>query len=351
MPVTAELGTAQPSEFEKLWSGLNPQPEGVLIFPPQGDFKAGVGKFEYETSQAFRAFIDRSDRIIGGDVPFSQKMFEDPLNDLSDPPNAQLGLTVICLALLEMAKEKGIITHRPEKIVSLSGSELAAAFAAGEIETLEDTFRAATVRGQLTKEASIGHDVLMTTLIALKPESDILANAQGLVELYKDEAEKIADDGTVDVSGINSPVSIGLTGDRHMVESVKVGLEDITRKANDMDMIKIGSHSKKIMSKVSGRYREILKHLIKDPKIPVNMNGIDIVRSNEALERFEKGLEEPVDFVSVVKSITSDGKNPKFYELSTKQIDPVKGEKTTAWGRFANDTLKPSGIQLEVVVI
>ncbi len=343
MSVVSELGVSHelPSS----------SPEGVWIFPAQGDLKPGIGKEEYMTSPAFRALVDTADEIIGGERKFSETIFDDPDGVLASPPNAHLALTIITLAKLEMGVEQGKITAAPTSIISNSAGEVAALYAAGVTKTLEQTLRIAKKRGELTEEASRGHDVLMTTLLATNANVNILEKAQLVVDALTGREQENEGKDTVVISGINSPVSIGLTGDRRLVEEAKAHLKDISRKQNDMDMIKIASHCG-IMEDASKKFGEFLKgEELNDPLVEMNMNGVTAKTLDEVLERLEKGLVEPVDFVSSVGNVTTDGQAPTLYELSTKQVDPVKGEITSVWGRFANDTLKAQEKELKVVVI
>ncbi len=344
MSVISELGVSHELSSNS--------PEGVWIFPAQGDLKPGIGKEEYMTSPAFRALVDSADEILGGERKFSETMFDDPDGVLASPPNAHLALTIITLAKLEMGVEQGSITSAPTSIISNSAGEVAALYAAGVTKTLEQTLRIAKKRGELTEEASRGHDVLMTTLIASNAQVNILEKARMIVDALNGR-EQQEDEGkdTVAISGINSPVSIGLTGDRRLVEEAKTHLKDVSRRQNDMEMIKIASHCG-IMENASKKFGEFLKgDELNDPLVELNMNGVKAKTLEEVLDRLVKGLVEPVNFVSSVGNVTTDGQAPTLYELSTRQLDPVKGEIPSVWGRFANDTLKVQEKELKVVVI
>lgn len=326
-------------------------PEGVWIFPAQGDLKPGIGKEEYASSPAFKALVDTADSIIGGERKFSETMFDDPDGVLSQPPNAHLALTIITLAKLEMGVEQGKITAAPKSIISNSAGEVAALYAAGVTTTLEQTLRIAKKRGELTEEASRGHDVLMTTLIASNANSNILEKAQMVVDALNGREQEEEGRDTVAISGINSPVSIGLTGDRRLVEEAKEHLKDVSRRQNDMDMIKIASHCG-IMDEAAEKFAEFLDgEELSEPLVDLNMNGSRASTLHEVKKRLKNGLTEPVNFVGSVENVTEDGQVPTLYELSTRQLDPVKGEIPSVWGRFANDTLKASEKELKVVVI
>lgn len=344
MSAVSELGVSH--EF------LGNTPEGVWIFPAQGDLKPGIGKEEYATSTAFRALVDAADEIIGGERKFSETIFNDPDGVLASPPNAHLALTIVTLAKLEMGVEQGKITSAPTSIISNSAGEVAALYAAGVTKSLEQTLRIAKRRGELTEESSRGHDVLMTTLLATNANANILQKAQMVVDAINGREQQEGEGkDTVAVSGINSPVSIGLTGDRRLVEEAKAHLKDVSRKQNDMDMIKIASHCG-IMEEASKKFGEFLKgEALNDPLVEMNMNGVKAKTRGEVLERLKKGLVEPVNFMSSVGNVTAEGQRPTLYELSTKQLDPVKGEIPSVWGRFANDTLKAEEKELKVVVI
>lgn len=331
---------------------LGTTPEGVWIFPAQGDLKPGIGKDEYATSPAFKALVDAADTILGGERKFSETMFDDPDGALASPPNAHLALTIVTLAKLEMGVEQGKITAAPTSIISNSAGEVAALYAAGVTKTLEQTLRIAKKRGELTEEASKGHDVLMTTLIASNASSNILEKAQMVVDALNGREQQEGDGkDTVAISGINSPISIGLTGDRRLVEEAKAHLKDVSRRQGDMDMIKIASHCG-IMDEAAEKFAEFLDgEELSEPWVTLNMNGVMASALGEVKGRLKNGLKEPVNFVASVGNVTENGQEPTIYELSTRQMDPVKGEIPSVWGRFANDTLKGQEKELKVVVI
>lgn len=320
MSALSELGFSP--EFE------GTKQEGVWIFPGQGGLEVGVGKIEAEESKRAQEVFQKVDRIVGGERPFSSLIFEGPQDELVYSPNAHVALVAVGIAKLVHGIETGKIKNNPQFVIGCSAGLIPAMVASGVVG-LEDGIRIAQERGRLTQEASDGLDAGMETVIAVR-------SAVGQIEGLAQEACKIEMEekgGIVAVSGIYSPVSIGITGDRQRIAGVNQRLKDVAKTIRPQSGITIVSHSP-YMIPASRKMQEFLATVdVKDPWYPLVMNGVKVTDGETVKKNLPWEMVEPVRLTASVEEIMQSESVSSATEFSYGLRD------TTPWARFFAETV------------
>lgn len=301
----------------------------VWIFPGQGGLEVGAGRLEYEESERAQEVFTKIDRIVGGSQPFSKLIFEGPTDELVYSPNAHVALVAVGIAKLVHGIETGKIQRRPKFVIGSSAGLIPAMVATGVVG-LEDGVNIAKMRGVLTQEATdMAGDVGMETIIAVqsaKGQIDSLA-----FQACEDEMKE--NGGVVAVSGLYSPVSIGITGDSRRIEGVNQRLKPYAKNIRPQTGITIVSHSPymKPAAEKMGEYLEWFNP--SDPWYPLIMNGVKVTEGNLVKARLPQELVEPVRLTSSVETMIGSGgvtnASEFVYGLSEK----------TPWARFIAETI------------
>ncbi|ODQ99273.1 polyketide synthase [Mycobacterium intermedium] len=172
------------------------------VFPGQGGQRPGMGKLFYEASPAFR---DEADRCAAA---FAAEFDESPLNYLldddfpaqDDAATVQPALFTQMAALAAMWRSFGI---EPRAVIGHSQGEIAAAYVAGLV-SLPDAVSIVGIRARAADEFA-ADDYAMAVIAADRDTcEDLLARSSGWAQL----------------SVINSPNMIGISGDRESVQGI-----------------------------------------------------------------------------------------------------------------------------------
>ena len=174
----------------------------AYVFPGQGVQRPGMGRIFYDAVPAFRAEADRCTEA------FADRLGESPLNYLLDEhvsadDNAgtvQPALFTQMAGLAAMWRSFGIA---PAITVGHSQGEIAAAYVSGTI-TLADAVSVVGIRARAADEFESG-DYAMAVVAADRDTcEDLLARCPGWAQL----------------SVINSPSMVGISGDRETVQHI-----------------------------------------------------------------------------------------------------------------------------------
>ncbi len=174
----------------------------AYVFPGQGVQRPGMGRLFYDSVPAFRAEVDRCAEA------FASRLGESPLDYLLDEhlcatdnaATVQPALFTQMAGLAQMWRSFGIAPHTT---IGHSQGEIAAAYVSGKI-TLADAVSVVAVRAHAADEFESG-DYAMAVVAANRDTcEDLLARSSGWAQL----------------SVINSPHMVGISGDREAVQDI-----------------------------------------------------------------------------------------------------------------------------------
>jgi mycobactin polyketide synthetase MbtD len=174
----------------------------AYVFPGQGVQRPGMGRLFYESIPAFRAEVDRCVQA------FEAQLNKSPLSYLLDEQvpaedaagTIQPALFTQMVGLAAMWRSFGVT---PNITIGHSQGEIAAAYISGTI-TLTDAVRVVGIRARAADEFA-SRDYAMAVVAADRDTcEDLLARCLGWAEL----------------SVVNSPRMVGISGDRDTVQSI-----------------------------------------------------------------------------------------------------------------------------------
>ncbi len=174
----------------------------AYVFPGQGGQRPGMGKLFYERVPAFRAEVDRCDamfRELFGESP-SAYLLDDGLPADDSARIVQPALFVQMAGLAAMWRSAGIA---PDAVVGHSQGEIAAAYVSGTM-TLADAVLMVGIRARAVDTIS----------------SDRYAMAVAAADREECEQLLARRSGWAQVSVINSPRLVGISGERDTVQDV-----------------------------------------------------------------------------------------------------------------------------------
>ncbi len=174
----------------------------AFVFPGQGGQRPGMGRLYYEGSPAFRAEADRCDEVfheLFGASPLTYVLDEDfPADDSARTVQPALFLQMAALAAMWRA-----VGIEPDVTIGHSQGEIAAAYVSGKM-TLADAILIVGTRAHAV-DGIASDDYAMAVVAADRDEcEDLLARRSGWAQL----------------SVINSPHMVGISGDRGTVQDV-----------------------------------------------------------------------------------------------------------------------------------
>ncbi|MFD0365985.1 nocobactin polyketide synthase NbtC [Nocardia sp. GCM10030253] len=174
----------------------------AYVLPGQGSQRPGMGRLFYDRVPAFRAEVDRCDAI------FRELFDESPLPYLLDSEaeaddNAQIVQPALFMQMVGLGAMWRSVGIEPHAVVGHSQGEIAAAYLAGAM-ALSDAIVVVGTRARAVDKIS----------------SDKYAMA--VVAADRDECEELLarQSGWAQVSVVNSPRMVGISGDRETVQTL-----------------------------------------------------------------------------------------------------------------------------------
>jgi mycobactin polyketide synthetase MbtD len=218
----------------------------AYVFPGQGGQRPGMGRLFYEAIPAFRAEVDTCAEA------FATLLGESPLNYLLDehlPADDHAGTVQPALftqmaGLAAMWRSFGIV---PMATIGHSQGEIAAAYVSGTI-TLTDAVRVVAIRAHAADEFASG-DYAMAVVAADRDTcEDMLARCSGWAQL----------------SVVNSPSMVGISGDRETVQGI---VDTFTERGTFARVIRVRypAHTS-LINQLAGSVRATTQHELQNPK-------------------------------------------------------------------------------------
>jgi mycobactin polyketide synthetase MbtD len=174
----------------------------AYVFPGQGGQRPGMGKLFYESIPAFRDEVDRCDRAfrtLVGESPLNYLLDEDLVVD-DCASTVQPALFTQMAGLAAMWRSFGTI---PNATIGHSQGEVAAAYVSGAI-TLPDAVRIIGIRAHAADEFGSGDYAMAVVATDRDTCENVLARCAGWAQL----------------SVVNSPNMVGISGDRATVQGI-----------------------------------------------------------------------------------------------------------------------------------
>jgi mycobactin polyketide synthetase MbtD len=174
----------------------------AYVFPGQGGQRPGMGRLCYQSIPAFRAEVDRcaeAFQTLSGESPLNY-LLDEHLPAEDNASTVQPALFTQMAGLAAMWRSFGIA---PNVTIGHSQGEIAAAYVSGRT-TLADAVRVIGIRARAADEFASG-DYAMAVVAADRDTcEDLLARCPGWAQL----------------SVVNSPNMVGISGDRETVQDI-----------------------------------------------------------------------------------------------------------------------------------
>jgi [acyl-carrier-protein] S-malonyltransferase len=175
----------------------------AYVFPGQESKQVGMGLDLYVHYNSAREVFEEVDQTLG--FPLSRLCFEGPEEDLAQTINVQAAVLAVSIACLKAAEEISEGTLPPATLVAGHGSGEYAALVAAGVLKLGDAVRLIRERGRLMNEAG-----------RRKP-GGMLA----IMDIDKDTMDLICQNTGVEISNINAPDNIVVSGDNDKLAKAK----------------------------------------------------------------------------------------------------------------------------------
>jgi [acyl-carrier-protein] S-malonyltransferase len=273
----------------------------AFVFPGQGSQKVGMGSDLLEAApEVFDRYLAQADEASGLEI--RRLCLEGPIEDLTATEVAQPALFSTSLAVVEVARERGL---RPDFVVGHSLGEYTAAVVSGAL-AVQDGMGLVARRGRLMANAQSERPGAMAAIIGLSPER---------VDELCGEASAV---GVVAPANLNTPVQIVCSGE----EDAVLKLIELAEQAGaDKALrLKVGAafHSV-LMEPVQREMAEAMAGVRwRDPETPLVGNATAAVKTtaDEVREALIAQIASPVLWIDCVRTLRREGCDA-FLELGS----------------------------------
>ena len=249
-----------------------------LLFSGQGAQSVGMAKSLCESSKAVKEMFEESDKTLG--FPISQYCFEGPMEILTKTSVCQPALYLHGMAVVQILREKGKLGD-VKTALGLSLGELTAHAFAGTYD-VQTGLKIVAERGRLMQEACESTKGAMASLIGATP----------------DFASKYAKEFDVDISNLNCPGQIVVSGESEKIAQLLEAAKNRKEFKMAIPLKVAGAYHSRLMESAREKFEKFLKTItFSTPSIPVFTNVTGEMVSDP--EEIKKNLVKQV--VSTVK--------------------------------------------------
>jgi [acyl-carrier-protein] S-malonyltransferase len=283
----------------------------AYVFPDQESRQVGMGLDLYVHYNSAREVFDEVDKTLG--FPLSRLCFEGPEEDLSQTTNVQAAVLTVGIACLRAAEEISGHSLPPPMLVAGHGcGEYAAIVAAGSMK-LVDAVRLVRERGRLMNEAG-----------RRKP-GGMLA----IMDLDKDTVDGICITTGVEISSINAPDYVVISGDEQKLAKAR----RLARVKGARRMVPVKAsgafYSSMMEPALEGMISAVSQFKFENPSIPVVSNATaQPINTAEAVkEELISQIIHPIKWQQSIETMLARGITTFFEvgpgDLLTKYIKRI----------------------------
>ncbi len=283
----------------------------AYVFPDQESRQVGMGLDLYVHYNSAREVFDEVDKTLG--FPLSRLCFEGPEEDLSQTTNVQAAVLTVGIACLRAAEEISGHSLPPPMLVAGHGcGEYAAIVAAGSMK-LGDAVRLVRERGRLMNEAG-----------RRKP-GGMLA----IMDLDKDTVDGICITTGVEISSINAPDYVVISGDEQKLAKAR----RLARVKGARRMVPVKAsgafYSSMMEPALEGMISAVSQFKFENPSIPVVSNATaQPINTAEAVkEELISQIIHPIKWQQSIETMLARGITTFFEvgpgDLLTKYIKRI----------------------------
>ncbi|MDD2472254.1 MAG: ACP S-malonyltransferase [Dehalococcoidales bacterium] len=261
----------------------------AYIFPGQGAQVVGMGKDLYQNCPAARDTYNLADEILGYKI--SELCFEGPLEELTLTKNVQPALLATSIAIFKAAEAANDLPPA-DFVAGHSLGEYTALVAGGSLE-LWDALTLVVARATLMEEAGVANPGGMLALIGADREL----------------AEKICSLTGMEVSNLNSPQQVVISGPAESLETaVQTAAMLGVRKAIPLK-VSGAFHSSLMKPAADGLAKALASVTIKNAAVPLlaNSSARPITSAVEIHHELEAQLLKPVLWQPSVEYMSEQG--------------------------------------------
>lgn len=268
------------------------------VFPGQGAQRVGMGQDLYESYASAREVFDEADAALG--LPLSRICFSGPEEDLIRTDNMQPALLATSIACLRAAQEGAREAVPPAAFVAgHSLGEYTALVATGALD-LPDALRLVRKRGELMLRAG-----------EIRP-GGMLA----LIGLDRTVAEEIARETGTEISNVNSPGQIVISGPLEALNTAAtLAREKGARRAVPLKVS--GAFHSPLMEPVLEEFEQVVASTpFRSPSVPViaNVTGQPLDGVQQIPQELVHQLRRCIQWQSCVEYMAQNG-TTSFYEF------------------------------------
>jgi [acyl-carrier-protein] S-malonyltransferase len=275
----------------------------AFIFPGQGSQAIGMGKNLYHNHEAARKLFDDADEILN--FPLSELCFKGPEEELTRTVNVQPAIFVTSLACFEVTRL--LLKEKYNNPVFVAGHSLGeyTALVVASVISFKDALLLLRERGRLMNEAGEKNPGGMLALIGTSEE----------------KAEVICQKSGTEISNINSPGQIIISGNNESLQKARAICEEEGIRRIIPLKVSGAFHSRWLKSASDGLNSIIDDYSFKDASIPVvsNITANMLDDADEIKAELVNQIIRCVQWQKSVENMINAGAN-KFVEFGHGQV-------------------------------